>query len=183
MIYRGVIWRQYLYFLFLCYNYKKGDTVGIFYFLKKKGLVPYEKICKELDIFTAISLAMPKMNNPFLLDNKSNHPIIFGYFIGVLDYMAEVYKLNEKDVLLVKTQYILHNFAKNDEAYTEELLRYCKELRQKNEVDSYALRGKLAMRKWKKGGPMAECAPMGLIRILNDYPKSRNRDSHIGQIE
>jgi hypothetical protein len=36
------------------------------------------------------------------------------------------------------------------------------------DTSHYALRGKLAMKKWKAGGPMADYATMGLIRILND---------------
>ncbi len=142
--------------------------MGIFDFLKKKELVPYDKIYKELDIFTATSLAMPKMNNPFLLDDKSKHPMIFGYFMGVIEYMSQAYQLNEKDRRTIQNKYILNNFAKNNEKYAEELLTYCEEIKQKDEVSNYALRGKLAMKKWKAGGPMAEYAPMGLIRILND---------------
>lgn len=131
-------------------------------------VVPYEVIYKELDIFTATSLAMPKMNNPFLLDDKSKHPMIFGYFMGVIDYMAQAYQLSEKDRRTIQTQYVLHNFANNDEEDTSELLKYCAEIRQRDDVSTYTLRGKLAMKKWKAGGPMAEYAPMGLIRILND---------------
>ncbi len=142
--------------------------MGLFDFLKTKEVVPYEEIYKELDIFTATSLAMPKMNNPFLLDDKSKHPMIFGYFMGVIDYVAKVYSLNEKDKHTIQTQYFLNNFTDNDEAYAIELLKYCEEIRQRDDVSNYALRGKLAMKKWKAGGPMAEYAPMGLIRILND---------------
>ena len=142
--------------------------MGLFDFFKKKELVPYDKIYKELDIFTATSLAMPKMNNPFLLDNKNKHPMIFGYFMGVLDHMTEVYSLDKKDQSTIQTQYILHNFANNNEEYAKELLQYCEEIRHRDDVSNYTLRGKLAMKKWKAGGPMAEYAPMGLIRILND---------------
>lgn len=142
--------------------------MGIFDFLKKKELVPYAKIYKELDIFTATSLAMPKMNNPFLLDNKSKHPMIFGYFMGVLDHMTLAYNLDKKDQSTIRTQYILDNFANNDDDYAAELLQYCEEIRHRDDVCRYAVRGKLAMKKWKAGGPMADYAPMGLIRILND---------------
>jgi len=142
--------------------------VGIFDFLKKKELVPYDKIYKELDIFTATSLAMPKMNNPFLLDNKSKHPMIFGYFMGVLEYMAQAYNLDKKDQDTIQIHYVLHNFANNDDAYAAELVQYCDEIKNRDDVSNYSLRGKLAMKKWKAGGPMAEYAPMGLIRILND---------------
>ena len=142
--------------------------MGIFDFLKKKELVPYDKIYKELDIFTATSLAMPKMNNPFLLDNKSKHPMIFGYFMGVLEYMAQAYNLDKKDQDTIQIHYVLHNFANNDDAYAAELVQYCDEIKNRDDVSNYSLRGKLAMKKWKAGGPMAEYAPMGLIRILND---------------
>ena len=142
--------------------------MGLFDFLKVKEVVPYEKIYKELDIFTATSLAMPKMNNPFLLEDKSKHPMIFGYFMGVIDYVAQAYTLNKKDKELIRTQYVLNNFADKDEVTAKELLKYCEEIRQRDDVSNYTLRGKLAMKKWKAGGPMAEYAPMGLIRILND---------------
>ena len=111
---------------------------------------------------------MPKMNNPFLLDDKSKHPMIFGYFMGVVDCEIEAYQLNEKDKLKIKTQYILNNFTDNDEEYARELLKYCAEIGQDDDVSNYAVRGKHAMKKWKEGGPMAQYAPMGLIRILND---------------
>lgn len=142
--------------------------MGLFDFLKPKDEVPYEEIYNDLDVFTAASLAMPKMNNPFLLDNKSKHPMIFGYFMGVIDYMARVYKLNEKEKRKVCTQYILKNFADNDMDRAKELLKYCDEVMQNEDAAHYALRGKLAMKKWKAGGPMADYATMGLIRILND---------------
>ncbi len=144
--------------------------MGLFDFLKtkKKEVVPYDVIYRELDIFTATSLAMPKMNNPFLLDDKTKHPMIFGYFMGVIDYMAQAYQLNEKDRRTIQNKYVLHNFANDDEGSAKELLKYCSEIRQRDDVSTYTLRGKLAMKKWKAGGPMAEYAPMGLIRILND---------------
>ncbi len=142
--------------------------MGIFDFLKKKELVPYDKIYKELDIFTATSLAMPKMNNPFLLDDKSKHPMIFGYFMGVIDHMVQSYHLSKKDEHTIQAHYFLHNFANNDDVYATKLVQYCEEIRHRDDVSNYSLRGKLAMKKWKAGGPMAEYAPMGLIRILND---------------
>ncbi|MEA2048989.1 MAG: hypothetical protein U9O64_11170 [Campylobacterota bacterium] len=142
--------------------------MGLFDFFKTKDVVPYEKIYKELDIFTATSLAMPKMNNPFLLDDKRKHPMIFGYFMGVIDYAAQVYKLNEKEKRTIQTHYILHNFADEDEEKCTELMEYCDKIRLGEDVSNYTLRGRLAIKKWKAGGPMAEYAPMGLIRILND---------------
>lgn len=142
--------------------------MGLFDFLKSKDTVPYETIYGELDVFTAASLAMPKMNNPFLLDNKSKHPMIFGYFMGVIDHMGRAYQLTEKEKRKVSTQYLLKNFADNDMERATELLKYCDEIMQTEDACSYALRGKLAMKKWKAGGPMADYATMGLIRILND---------------
>ena len=71
--------------------------MGLFDFLKPKDEVPYEDIYSELDVFTAASLAMPKMNNPFLLDDKNKHPMIYGYFMGVIDHVARSYKLSEKE--------------------------------------------------------------------------------------
>ena len=141
--------------------------MGLFDFLKPKDEVPYEKIYGELDVFTAASLAMPKMNNPFLLDNKSKHPMIFGYFMGVIDHVAREYNLNNKEKRKVCRQYLLKNFANNDMDHAAELLKYCDEIMEE-EACHYALRGKLAMKKWKAGGPMADYATMGLIRVLND---------------
>ena len=142
--------------------------MGLFDFLKTKDTVPYEKIYEALSAFTEASMAMPKMNNPFLLDDKSKHTMIFGYFMGVMDYITQAYHLNEKDKLKIHTQYILKNFDDNDMEHAQELLKYCDEIRDTDDGSSYALRGKLAMKKWVEGGPMAAYAPMGLIKILND---------------
>jgi len=142
--------------------------VGLFDFLKPKDEVPYEEIYNELDVFTAASLAMPKMNNPFLLDNQSKHPMIFGYFMGVIDHMARAYNLNEKEKRKICNHYLLKNFADNDTDRAKELLKYCDDVMQTKDASNYALRGKLAMKKWKAGGPMADYATMGLIRVLND---------------
>ena len=142
--------------------------MGLFDFLKSKDKVPYAKIYGELDVFTAASLAMPKMNNPFLLDDKSKHLMIFGYFMGVIDHIGRAYQLTEKEKRAVCTQYLLKNFADDDMDRATELLTYCDEIMQKEDACSYALRGKLAMKKWKAGGIMADYATMGLIRILND---------------
>ena len=142
--------------------------MGLFDFLKTKDTVPYEKIYEELSAFTEASLAMPKMNNPFLFDDKNKHAMIFGYFMGVMDYIAQAYRLNEKDKLKIRTHYLLKNFTDNDSEHAQELLKYCDELLQTDEGSNYALRGKLAMKKWAAGGPMAAYAPMGLVKILND---------------
>jgi hypothetical protein len=142
--------------------------LGLFDFLKTKDTVPYEKIYEELDRFTEASLAMPKMNNPFLLDDKSKHPMIFGYFMGVMDHIAKAYQLNEKDKLKIHTQYMAKNFADNNEEDAKVLVKSSTEIRETDDGCHYALRGKLAMKKWLAGGPMAAYAPMGLIKILND---------------
>lgn len=142
--------------------------MGLFDFLKTKNTVPYEKIYEELNAFTEASLAMPKMNNPFLLDDKSKHPMIFGYFTGVMDYITKAYQLNEKDKLKIYTQYLSKNFTDNDEEDTKALVKYSADIRETDEGCHYALRGKLAMKKWVAGGPMAAYAPMGLVKILND---------------
>ena len=142
--------------------------MGLFDFLKQKKDVPYEKIYNDLDVFTAASLAMPKMNNPFLLDNKDKHPMIFGYFMGVIDHIARAYQLNDKEKRKVCTNYLLKNFSDNDMSRAKEYLKYCDDIMQTENACNYALRGKLAMKKWKSGGPMADYATMGLIRILND---------------
>lgn len=142
--------------------------MGLFDFLKTKDTVPYEKIYEELDRFTEASLAMPKMNNPFLLDDKNKHPMIFGYFTGVMDHIAKAYQLNEKDKLKIQTQYLSKNFADNNEEDAKALVKYSADIRETDEGSHYALRGKLAMKKWAAGGPMAAYAPMGLVKILND---------------
>ncbi len=145
-----------------------GVVLGLFDFLRTKDTVPYEKIYEELSAFTEASLAMPKMNNPFLLDDKNKHAMIFGYFMGVMDYIAQAYRLSEKDTLKIRTHYLLKNFTDNDSEKAQELLKYCDEIRGTDEGSNYALRGKHAMKKWVAGGPMAAYAPMGLVKILND---------------
>lgn len=142
--------------------------MGLFDFLKTKDPVPYEKIYEELDRFTEASLAMPRMNNPFLLDDKNKHPMIFGYFMGVMDYIAKAYQLNEKDKHKIHTRYLSKNFADNNEEAAKTLVKYSADVKKTDEGGHYALRGKLAMKKWSAGGPMAAYAPMGLIKILND---------------
>ncbi len=142
--------------------------MGLFDFLKTKDTVPYEKIYESLDVFTEASLAMPKMNNPFILDDKSKHPMIFGYFMGAIDYIAKVHQLNEKDKLKIHTRYLSKNFADNNEEDAKELVKYSADIMETDEGCHCAVRGKLAMKKWAAGGPMAEYATMGLIRVLND---------------
>jgi len=142
--------------------------VGLFDFLKTKDTVPYEKIYEDLNAFTEASLAMPKMNNPFLLDDKSKQPMIFGYFMGVMDHVAKAYQLNEKDKLKIHKQYLAKKFTNNNEEDAKALVKYSADIRETDEGCHYALRGKLAMKKWVAGGPMAAYAPMGLVKILND---------------
>ncbi|MCW8821501.1 MAG: hypothetical protein OQK45_04665 [Sulfurovum sp.] len=142
--------------------------MGLFDFLKKKDAIPYAKIGEELDIFTKESLAMPKMNNPFLLEDKSKHPMIFGYFVGAMDYIAQAYQLNKRDKSEIYTQYLARHFADNDAEQTKELLKYSTTISQTDDGSHYILVGGHAMKKWVAGGPMAKYAPMGLIRLLND---------------
>jgi len=142
--------------------------LGFLDFLKKKDVVPYEKIAEQLDVFTKESLAMPKMNNPFLLDDKTKHPMIFGYFIGAMEYITKTYSLNEKDTDQIYSRYLSRNFANHSAEQTKELLNYSKEIQQLDDFGQYRLVGNHAMKKWNAGGPMAKYAPMGLIRLLND---------------
>ena len=143
--------------------------MGIFDFLKQtKNEVPYAKINEELDVFTKESLAMPKMNNPFLLDDQNKQQMIFGYFIGAMNHLAQTYDLNEKDKTAIYTQYLSRNFADKSPGNAADLLKYSTNLSQNDDNRNTILVGELAMRKWKAGGPMAEYAPMGLIRLLND---------------
>jgi len=143
--------------------------MGLFDFLKKpKNEVPYEKIYKELDIFTKESLAMPKTNNPFLLDDKKKYPMIFGYFVGAMNQIAKSYQLDEKDKTTIYTHYLSKNFADDDVERTTELLKYSNDLSQDDNNHNTILVGELAMRKWRAGGRMAEYAPMGLMRLFNN---------------
>lgn len=143
--------------------------MGLFDFLKKtKNEVPYEQIYRELDNFTIASLAMPKMNNPFLLDDQSKHPMIFSYFLGAMNHITQVYQLQEKDKNIIYKQYLSRNFASENEDKTEELLKYSTDLCQEDDSKNNIVVGELAMKRWKAGGPMAEYAPMGLMRLLKN---------------
>lgn len=142
--------------------------MGLFDFLKKKDEIPYVKIGETLDLFTEESLAMPKMSNPFLLEDKSKHPMIFGYFVGAMDYIAQAYRLSERDKSEIYTQYLAKHFADNDAEQTKELIKYSADIGQTDDGSHYMLVGGHAMKKWIAGGPMAKYAPMGLIRLLND---------------
>ena len=140
----------------------------LFNFWKCKTTIPYDEIHRELDEFTQHSLAMPKMNNPFLLDDKSKHPIILGYCIGVMNHIETAYALNKKEKIKIEKKYILDNFTNDNEASVAILFSYWEEIRAKEEIKEYINKGQLAMKQWKKGGMMAEYAPMGLIKILNE---------------
>jgi len=141
--------------------------MGLFDFLKKtKNEVPYEKINKELDVFTIASLAMPKMNNPFLLDDQSKHPMIFAYFLGAMNHITQAYELKEKDKTTIYTQYLSRNFASDNVEQAEKLLKYSTDLCQEDNSRKDIVVGELAMKRWKAGGSMAEYAPMGLMRLL-----------------
>ncbi len=141
--------------------------MGLFDFLKKtKNEVPYEKIDKELDVFTIASLAMPKMNNPFLLDDQSKRPMIFAYFLGAMNHITQAYQLKEKDKTTIYTQYLSRNFASDNVEQAEKLLKYSTDLCQEDNSRKDIVVGELAMKRWKAGGAMAEYAPMGLMRLL-----------------
>jgi hypothetical protein len=143
--------------------------MGLFEFFKKpKNEIPYEKINKELDTFTTASLAMPKMNNPFLMDDENKHPMIFAYFSGAMNNLSQSYQLNEKDKNRIYTQYLSRNFASDNAEQTEKLLKLSNELNDDDHNRNNILVGELAMKRWKAGGPMAEYAPMGLMRLLKN---------------
>ncbi|MFC2073400.1 hypothetical protein ACFLRS_00935 [Campylobacterota bacterium] len=59
-------------------------------------------------------------------------------------------------------------FADNNEENAKKLVKYSTDIRETDVGSHYALKGKLAMRKWIAGGPIAAYAPMALIKILND---------------
>ena len=143
--------------------------MGLFDLFKtKKVVIPYEKIYDELDIFTKESLAMPKMNNPFILDDESKHPALFGYFMGAKEYIQKTYQLDDKDITEIYTQYLSKNFADNDLKKAAKLLKYSIDVTDTGDSNHYMYVGEHAMKKWSSGGPMAKYAPMGLIRLLND---------------
>ena len=59
-------------------------------------------------------------------------------------------------------------FADNNMEKAIELLKYSVDISQTDEGSHYMLVGEHAMKKWSAGGQMAQYAPMGLIRLLND---------------
>jgi len=142
--------------------------MGLFDFRKKKAEIPYARIAETLNIFTVESLAMPKMNNPFLLEDSNKHPMIFGYFMGAMDHITETYQLDERDKSDIYTQYLARHFTANDTKQTKDLLQYSIDISQTEDGGHYVLLGRHAMKKWAEGGPMAKYAPMGLIRLLNN---------------
>jgi hypothetical protein len=141
--------------------------VGLLDFLKKKEEIPYAKIADILNGFTIESLAMPKMNNPFLLNDTTKHPMIFGYFMGAMQHIAEVYHLSKEEERTLYTQYLAKHFSNNDEDKTKALLEYSHNLSQTEEGAHYMLLGAHAIKKWMGEGPIAQYAAMGLIRLLN----------------
>ena len=140
--------------------------MGLFDFFKTKNEVPYEKIDKELDTFTTASLAMPKMNNPFLMDDQKKHPMIFAYFAGAMNHISTTYDLKEQDKNTIYREFISRNFAHDDVEKTDKLMRYSNDLINIENSKNDILVGELAMKRWKAGGPMAEYAPMALMRLL-----------------
>lgn len=146
----------------------KGTCLPLFNFWKCKKTVPYDEIHKELDVFIQHSLAMPKMNNPFILEDKSTHPIIFGYCIGVMNHIETAYALEKKERVTIEKKFILDNFVNQNEASMQTLFAHWEEIRDSEEIKEYINKGKLAMKQWQKGGAMAQYAPMGLIKLLNE---------------
>ena len=143
--------------------------MGLFDLFKtKKVIIPYEEIHEALDIFTKESLAMPKMNNPFIVDDERVHPALFGYFMGARNHIQKSYQLDEKDISDIYTQYLSKNFADNDMEKAAELLKYSVDISHTDDCSHCIFVGEHAMKKWSAGGPMAKYAPMGLIRLLND---------------
>lgn len=145
--------------------------MGLFDFFKTKKVIitiPYEEIHEALDIFTKESLAMPKMNNPFIVDDERIHPALFGYFMGAKNHIQKSYQLNEKDISDIYTQYLSRNFANNDMEKAVELLKYSVDISLTDDCSHCMFVGEHAMKKWSEGGPMSKYAPMGLIRLLND---------------
>jgi len=142
--------------------------MGLFDFLKTKSEIPYEKIDKELDTFTTASLAMPKMNNPFLMDDQNKHPMIFAYFYGAMNHLSEIYDLKAKDKKNIYRQFISRNFANNNDEQIEKFIKYSNDLTRDDSSRNDILVGQLAMKRWKAGGAMAEYAPMALMRLLKN---------------
>lgn len=143
--------------------------MGLFDLFKtKKVKIPYEEIYQALDIFTEESLAMPRMNNPFILDDENIHPALFCYFMGAKNYIKKSYQLDEKDISEIYTQYLAKNFTDNDMEKAAKLLKYSVDISQTDNGCHCIFVGEHAMKKWSAGGPMAKYAPMGLIRLLND---------------
>jgi aldehyde:ferredoxin oxidoreductase len=101
-----------------------------------------------LNTFTKVSLKLPLQKKNHLFNDRGHYPIVFGYFLGAINHLKEVKKLNNRHVKKVLKLYLKYNFTNGDTADAEELVGLILELSQSDEGIEYIKVGKQAFKKW-----------------------------------
>ncbi len=140
--------------------------MGLFTRSKKKEAHISDFVIYELlNQFTDASLEMPIRRVRNLFEYESCYPLVFGYFLGAMDYIIEYKDIDSKNAERLFQEYLSVNFTNEDRKKANELYDMFTDLDKTVEGRSHMIIGRNAFKKWLENQP--EIIPE-LNRMLYD---------------
>jgi len=116
-------------------------------FQKKKNMSDQE-IYGLLTQFTDSSLEMPVRRVRGLFDDTRCFPLVFGYFLGAMDYIIEYKNLDSTHARKLFKSYLSFNFTNDDRQKAKEMYQMFKDLSQTPEGRQNMLVGRNTFKQW-----------------------------------
>jgi len=101
-----------------------------------------------LDQFADASLEMPMRRVRDLFTRAHYYPVVFGYFLGAMEYMKEYNDLNERHIKALFRKYLSYGLTQCDKQKERELYQMFMQMRQTSESRKNMTIGKNTFKRW-----------------------------------
>jgi 2-oxoglutarate dehydrogenase complex dehydrogenase (E1) component-like enzyme len=119
---------------------------------KQKHIIE-DEIYVLLEHFTDASLKMPMYRIHDLFKCTNCYPLIFGYFLGAMDYIIEYKNIDSIDAKKLFKVYLSTTFTNEDMGNANDLYEMCKDLNTSEKGRKYMFIGRMAFKKWLENQP------------------------------
>lgn len=133
--------------------------------IRKQKQIIEDEIYALLEHFTDASLKMPMSRINDLFKCTNCYPMIFGYFLGAMDYLMAYKNIDSLDAKKLFKVYLSTTFTDEDIGKASDLYEMCKDLNTSEKGRNYMFTGRMACKKWLENQP--EIIP-DLNRMLYD---------------
>jgi hypothetical protein len=120
--------------------------MSLFVNMQKRNRLGDQDIYMLLDRFIDASLEMPIRRVRDLFEDTRYYTVIFGYFLGAVEYMKKHKDLSQRDIRILFKKFFSYGFVKYDKE--KELYQMFVQLQQRSEEQDYMNIGRNAFKRW-----------------------------------